>query len=161
MRITSFEDAATANKHVTNKISELEKRIQASEDNFNQLQHKYLSTLDNARNSHTTNNLVVTWTGGPNTLAWPAANIQDALDKTEQVPAGSLTLLPSTYYWILWNRAHRRLVAARGVTQSLFTNNANHLLFQIFTGTSGQTGVAGGGGSTSTRDLSGARYKNF
>jgi hypothetical protein len=161
MRITSFEDAAVANKEVLNKITALENRLQAVRNDFDRLHTKYVNTLDNARNSHTTNNLIFTWTGGPNTLTWPAGNIQDTLKKTEVITTGSLTLSASTYYWLLWNRTHKKVVAVRGLTEDLFTNNANHILCQIFTGTSGQSGVAGGGGSTSQRDLSGARYKNF
>lgn len=161
MRITSFEEAATANKQVLNKITALEKRVQEGDDRFNQLQHKYISTLESQRNSHTTNNLVFTWTGGSTTLSWPIANLQDALNKTHVLPAGSLVLAPSTYYWMLWNETHNRIIAVTGLTKTFFTNNENHILCQLFTGTSGQTGVAGGGGSTSQRDLSGARYKNF
>lgn len=161
MRITSFEDVATANKHVVDKIAKLEKAIKDSNSRFDQLQHKYLNTLDSQRNAHTTNNLVFTWTGGSTTLSWPAGNLQDPLGKTEVVKAGSQVLTASTYYWLIWNRAHKRLIAVPGLTNDIFGNHANHILCQIFTGTSGQTGVAGGGGSTSIRDLSGTRYKNF
>jgi hypothetical protein len=50
------------------------------------------------------------------------------------------------------------------VTQdaSVIHGNYNvHLLCQIYTGTVGQSGIAGGGGSTGGVDISGSRYKNF
>lgn len=126
----------------------------------------------------TTNNLTFTWTGGSQVLSWLQGYIKDknwaaqttsnpavissakGQQHTYTVPAGSLSLAPSTYYWLGWDPAHQIMLATQDVS-TLHGNRNAHVICQVFTGTGGQTGTAGGGGSTGGVDLSGARYKNF
>jgi hypothetical protein len=126
----------------------------------------------------TTNNLTFTWTGSSSALTWSPGFIKDKNWQAQTLPrpvakssapgqqhvygttGGTLNLNPSTYYWVGWDYVHRQMVA--NVDASVLHGNFNvHVLCQIYTGTSGQTGVAGGGGSTGGVDLSGSRYKNF
>jgi hypothetical protein len=126
----------------------------------------------------TTNNFIFTWTGGAQTLSWPQAFIKDknwvaqtlaspSIKSSAKgqvhlytVPAGILSATASTYYWLGWDPIHQKMLAVQDVS-TLHGNYNVHIICQVFTGTVGQTGVAGGGGSTSGVDLSGARYKNF
>ena len=126
----------------------------------------------------TTNNFIFTWTGATTTLSWVAAFIKDknwsaqtlarapALSTAPgqqhiwSVPAGSLTLSASTYYWLGWD-PDAQIMRATPDASSLHGDFDIQMICQIFTGTAGQSGVAGGGGSTGGTDLSGARYKNF
>jgi hypothetical protein len=126
----------------------------------------------------TTNNINATWTGGTGVLSWPQAFIKDknwnaqtlaspaakSSVKGQQhihtIPAGSLVLQPSTYYWLGWDVSRQRMLALTDASQ-LHGNYNIHVLCQIYTGTVGQTGLAGGGGSNGGVDFSGARYKNF
>lgn len=126
----------------------------------------------------TSNNLVFTWTGGTTTLSWPQGylksknwNVQTTARPAAistapgtqhifPVTAGSVSLNTNQYYWMCWDYIKNQMIATQDV--SAFHSNKNvHVICQIFTGTAGQTGVAGGGGSTGVSDLSGARYKNF
>jgi hypothetical protein len=126
----------------------------------------------------TTNNLSMTWTGGSGVLSWPLAFIKDknwnaqttirpAIKSSApgqqhiyQITPGSITVQPSTYYWVGWDHAHQTMVVTQDA--SVIHGNYNvHLLCQIYTGTVGQSGIAGGGGSTGGVDISGSRYKNF
>lgn len=136
------------------------------------------SALDYFHHPPTTNNLLFTWTGGTLTLSWVGAKIQSknanaqVVSKTAffssapgavhnwSVPAGSLVLVASTYYWLGWDTQHQQMIA--NVDAGVLLQNKNVLtICQLFTGTAGQTGTAGGGGSQSGVDLSGARYKLF
>jgi hypothetical protein len=126
----------------------------------------------------TTNNLSLTWTGGTKVLSWPLAYIKDknwAAQTTSRpaaissapgqqhiytIPPGTLTLNPSTYYWIGWDAPHQQMIATLDAS-TIHGNYAVHIVCQIYTGTTSQTGSAGGGGSTGGVDLSGSRYKNF
>jgi hypothetical protein len=126
----------------------------------------------------TTNNLNFTWTGGTGVVSWPQAFIKDKNWKAQTTPrpvvisaapgqqhiypvtAGNLTLKPSTYYWLGWDHVHQQMVAVTDAS-SIHGDYSVHVICQIYTGTTGQTGSAGGGGSTSGVDLSGLRYKNF
>jgi hypothetical protein len=126
----------------------------------------------------TTNNATFVWTGGTEILSWNSAYIKDknwsaqtlanpaikSSAKGQQhvyaIPAGTLSLAPSTYYWLGWDFVHQQMVATQDAS-SLHGNYNMHILCQIYTGTSGQGGTAGGGGSTGGTDLSGSRYKNF
>jgi hypothetical protein len=126
----------------------------------------------------TTHNTIFTWTGGTAVLSWNASFIKDKNWKAQTlaspaikssakgqqhmyaIPAGNLTLAPSTYYWLGWDASHQTMLATPDA--SVLHGNYNvHVLCQLYTGTSGQGGTAGGGGSTGGVDLSGSRYKNF
>lgn len=126
----------------------------------------------------TTNNLSFTWTGGTLTLSWLAGYIKDKNWSAQAisnppfvssapgrvhffaVPAGSLVLSASTYYWLGWDPDHQTMRATQDAS-TLHGDKDIQIICQLFTGTAGQTGPAGGGGSTGGVDLSGARYKNF
>lgn len=138
----------------------------------------HVNVADPIHAPSTTNNLTFTWTGGTQTLSWlqgfikdknwsaqsiPAPNIKSSAPGQQHsftVPAGSLSLAPSTYYWLAWDVTHQIMRATPNV-DTLHNNFDVHVICQIYTGTAGQTGSAGGGGSTGGVDLSGARYKNF
>lgn len=161
-----------------NRIDQLEAQVKALQKQSSSVAQQTI-VGDTAHAPATTNNLVFTWTGGSSTLSWPAGFIKDknwsvqttarpALKSTApgqqhtfSVTAGSTPgLTPNAYYWIGWDYVHH--VMKITTDASTLHNNQNvHIICQIFTGTAGQTGVAGGGGSQSGVDLSGARYKNF
>jgi hypothetical protein len=126
----------------------------------------------------TTNNLVYTWTGSSTTLSWNQGFIKDKNWKAQTtsqippksaapgsqhmygIPSGNLTLNHSTYYWIGWDTFQQKMVATTDASE-LHGNYNVHILCQLYTGTTGQTGFAGGGGSNGGVDLSGLTYKNF
>jgi hypothetical protein len=126
----------------------------------------------------TTNSLNMTWTGSTGVLSWPLGFIKDknwnaqttvrpvikssapGQQHVYQIAPGSMTVQPNTYYWVGWDPTHQTMVIEKDA--SIIHGNYNvHLLCQIYTGTAGQSGVAGGGGSNGGVDLSGLRYKNF
>jgi len=108
------------------------------------------------------NTLTFTWTGGTTTLSWPAGAVVTKTGENVPVATGSITgLSASTYYWLAWNPTHQKMVAQVGLN-GLLQIPDNVVICQVFTGTGAQTGVAGGGGSSSSgSDLCGARYKLF
>jgi hypothetical protein len=158
-------------------VDSLRVQLNAVQKLLNNVGHQ-TTIADPVHAPQTTNNLTFTWTGGSVTLSWPAGYIKDknwkaqTLTKTPGissapgqqhiwgVPAGSLVLSPSTYYWLGWDPTHQKMRATPNV-DTLHSSFDVQIVCQIFTGTAGQTGVAGGGGSTGGVDLSGARYKNF
>jgi len=126
----------------------------------------------------TTNNLNFVWSGVAQQITWVQGFVKDknwaaqtvaspAIKSSAKgqkhlftIPAGTLSLVPSTYYWLGWDPVHQKMLSTSDV--SVLHGNYNvHVLCQIYTGTVGQSGTAGGGGSTGGVDLSGARYKNF
>jgi hypothetical protein len=139
-----------------------------------------VSISDPIHAPQTTNNLIFTWTGSTTTLSWPQGFIKDknwnvqtiaaptlkSTSKGQQhlytVKAGSLSLLASTPYWLGWDGVHQVMLANKDASKLHSVYNV-HLICQITTGTAAQTGVAGGGGSSSvgSSDLSGAIYNTF
>lgn len=109
----------------------------------------------------TSNNLVFSWTGSTGTISWVDGSVKDKDGNNVPVRSGALVgKSPSIYHWVAWNRVHQQMVAETDVNK-LLSNKNNVVICQIFTGTSGQSGVAGGGGTNSTTELSGAKYKQF
>lgn len=108
----------------------------------------------------TSNNLQFTWTGSGSKISWPAGSVKDALGINIPVLAGSTNVSASTYYWLAWNKVHNQMVIDTNA-DNLLQNKNNTVICQLYTGTTGQSGVAGGGGSQSGVDLSGSRYKLF
>ena len=137
-----------------------------------------VTTADPTHAPATTNNLAFSWTGSTGVLSWPAGWIKDknwnaqtvstpapvgsapAVQHNWSVPAGSVTLAPSSYYWLGWSPSSGTMVASKDAS-SLHSNPSVHVICQIYTGTSGQTGAAGGGGNNGGSDLSGLAYKLF
>lgn len=125
----------------------------------------------------TTNNLVFTWTGGTTTLSWadgwvksknwnaqttspiPAKSSAPGVQHSFNIPAGSLSLSPSTSYWLGWDSQHQTLQASTDASK-LQGNHNVHVICQITTGPASQTAVIGGGGSNGTSDVSGISYPN-
>lgn len=169
-RITTPDDLGQLNRALQ-RIDKVEKRLLNTQDELLQVQ-KRVATVDTLHApTPTTNNLVLTWTGGSGTLSWPQANIQDknaganplatGAQHTIPVKAGSTAgLTASTHYWVGWSKTQSKLIFNTDA-HPLLNQQDMTVLCRIYTGTAGQSGVAGGGGSQSTRDLSGLTYKNF
>lgn len=155
---------------VHNQLGEVQERL-------SNISHQ-MTVADPTHAPATSNNVNFTWTGGSAVLSWPKGFIKGKnwnVQTTSPVPgkstapgqqhffavqAGSLSLLPSTYYWVGWDPSHQKMIATTDASQ-LHSNYNVHIICQLFTGTVAQTGAAGGGGSQGGVDLSGARYKNF
>lgn len=159
------------------RIDELHSRLAAVESQLKNTSQQ-ITQLDYGHAPLTTNNLTFTWTGGTKTISWGNGFIQDKnavaqrLAQTPvssaagpphniQVQAGSLVVpTASTYYWLGWDNQHLQMAASKDAG-SLLQNHNVVIICQLFAGTSGQTGTAGGGGSTGGTELSGAKYKLF
>lgn len=158
-------------------IDSLQKQVSALQRQLGNIGQQIVIT-DPFHAPQTTNNLTFTWTGGSATLSWNAGFLKDknwnaqtlsnppvrssapGIQHIFTVPAGSLVLNPSTYYWLGWDPDHQTMRATQDAS-TLHGDEDIQMICQLFTGTAGQTGTAGGGGSTGGTDLSGARYKNF
>lgn len=134
---------------------------------FLKLQNKQLLTLVNATTpepqANFDSNAVFTWTGATLTLSWNNFSLRDTVSgKVVPVAAGSIaSLATSTYYWLAWNPVQHTM--SHNTVKSVLTNLPNLIIVaQVFTGTGGQSGAAGGGGaSPGNIDDAGLRYKNF
>lgn len=182
MRIATV-DIVQLNKQL-DKLDELHDRLAKAEKTIEALRFQ-TAHLDFVHARPTFNNLTFTWTGGTTTLSWTAGWVKDKNAVTDTgtafsqspsfrftsglprglthnvgIPAGSLVLSASTYYWLGWDVDNGAMYALTDITK-LYSHHGVLVICQIFTGTAGQTGTAGGGGSNGGSDLSGARYKNF
>lgn len=158
MRITDAKDLGQLNK-AFREIENLKKLVGNLREALGAVKHQ-VAKIDVKHAPATSNNLTFNWTGGTTKLDWLAGSVQDKHDINIPVSAGNLTLLASTHYWLAWNNEHNQMVADKNV-QNLFKNPSNHVICRVFTGAGGDTGVAGGGGSQATKDLSGQMYKLF
>lgn len=158
-RITKL-DLVEINRALSH-IDDLKKELRSTKQNLEAVKHQ-VGLLDYLHAPLTTNNLVFTWTGSTLTLSWPAGSIHDKNLVNIPVQAGTISnLLASTYYWMAWNKIHQQMVA-NPLADVVFQTQNNLVICKLFTGTAGQTGVAGGGGSASSKsDLSGFQYKLF
>lgn len=175
----SSTDLNVINKYIGDKVESLHRRLSKVESNLEHVQFK-AGQLDYLHEPPTLNNLVFTWHGGTSTITWPAGFIRDRNAghgarvlagsflssargnvHTQLIPAGTLTgVSASTYYWLGWDPQGQVMIISKNVNDVFFHDNS-FTICQLFTGTGAQTGVAGGGGSQSGIDLSGARYKLF
>lgn len=160
-KITSFKDVAVANKEISDHLTSVQNQLSAALKKLDETNTRFENATNSQLRNATTNDLVFTWTGSTGHVAWPGGSLKDTQGKIHVVPPSNLVLTPSTYYWMVWNPTHQKLQAVTGVDNPVYSNPNNYVICQIFTGTNVQSGTAGGGGSTSSRDLSGARYKNF
>jgi hypothetical protein len=169
-------DLVQVNNQVS-RIDQLEAQLKALQKQSSSVGQQTI-VADSGHAPATSNNLNFTWTGGTTTLSWTPGYIKDknwSVQTTVRpaakssapgqkhmfpVTSGNLVLAPSTYYWIGWDYVHNVMRATTDAS-SLHNNYNVHIVCQLFTGTGGQTGTAGGGGSQGGVDLSGARYKNF
>lgn len=171
------------NKQI-DKIDQLHQRVSELESKFATTTFQ-VNQVDFQHARQTFNNITFTWTGSSGTLSWTKGWIRDknallgtnpvvvqtpsyknqsgitaAVTHNIGVPAGSLALNASTYYWLGWDVNSNLMYALTDITK-LYTQTGMQIICQVFTGTSGQTGTAGGGGSQGGSDLSGTRYKLF
>jgi len=105
-----------------------------------------ITDLQNRKQTVGADNLSLTWTGATQLVSWPAAFVYSKEQETFAIPAGSVAALSSTAYWFAWSPSQ----ATMSFNTNLQTLNAiNNLIVicQITTGTSGQSGLAGGGGT--------------
>lgn len=174
-------DLVQLNRQFGDKIDDILTRL----GNAERIAHNasaQIEQLDFVHAKPTTNNIIFTWHGGTLSVTWPQGFIQDknagrevvvgtgfstakgparTSAHTYPVVAGTQTgLTANTYYWVGWNHVGQQMVFTTDAG-ALFQGTHMHIIAQIFTGTGAQTGVAGGGGSQSAVDLSGARYKLF
>ena len=159
-RITSTKDLSQVNKQV-GITDALQKQIDVLTERFKRVN----TMVDDISSTHIPsflNTIVFTWTGATGTISWPAGSIINKGNINQPVTAGSIPgLLPNTYYWLAWNPRLLQMVVKVGVDQ-LLQIKGNTVICQVYTGTAGQTGIVGGGGSSSSgSDLTGARYKLF
>src|SRR5579864_8578420 len=100
----------------------------------------------------TSNNITFTWNGGTQTLSWNLGYIKDKNWSAQTtvrpvvvssapgqphifpVPAGSLPLNPSTYYWMAWDPDHQKMRATTDAS-TLHGDEDIHIICQVFTGT--------------------------
>lgn len=141
------------------KLGELENQFRQLQNDHDLTRQQLLAVQ--LQNTATNNNLIFTWTGSTLTLSWATGSLRYKTTSAIPIAAGSIAnLLASSYYWLAWNKVHSQMAADVDVTK-LASNPTNILICQVFTGTAGQTGVAGGGGSNNATELSGVKYKNF
>jgi hypothetical protein len=169
-RVTNPADLGQLNRALQ-RIDKVEKRLLQTQDQLFQVQ-KRVSTLDVLHAPvPTTNNLVATWTGSTGTLSWNTSDIQDknanslisttGIIHTTPVTAGAVHgLTPSTHYWMGWSTTQKQMLILNDA-HPIINKDDIRIICRVFAGTSGQSGVAGGGGSEALRDLSGLTYKNF
>ena len=157
-RLTSTDDLANLNRaldhldNLTRQVTTLQKQIQQV--------HTSAKNDNTQAQQATANNLVFTWTGGTTTMSWTTGFLKVKGSENFPVIAGSRVLSPSTFYWAVWNPVHKVMAFVQDVNTVM--NNLNNIIIaQVFTGTGGQTGTAGGGGSEAQSGISGGRYKNF
>lgn len=176
LRITTESDLSELNQALQ-RVDSLRKQVTSMIQELGAVK-KQVAAINVTHAPVTTNNLVFTWTGASGTISWTQGFLQDknatankligqgnfnapGVVHNHAILAGSTpSLTASTFYWIAWNPIHRQMVFSPDAGK-LYQNTDNILICQIFTGTAGQTGVAGGGGSTGGTELSGAKYKQF
>lgn len=158
-RISSETDLREINRQLE-QITTVRKQLESLSQKVGN-QSAQLKQVDIVHAPATTNNLLFTWTGSTLTLSWPAGSVRDKNGANRPVAAGSIgNLTASTYYWLSWNPVHQ-VMSAQISAESSLENPGNIVICQLFTGTAGQTGTAGGGKSSGHSDLSGSRYKLF
>jgi hypothetical protein len=160
MRITNVNDLSQLNKALSH-IDSLRKQVSDLQEQL-AVVHKKVTDIHAQHAPAVSHNLTFNWTGAGGQLDWAAGSLLDKQNTNVPVTGGLITgLAPNTYYWLAWNKEHKQMLAHVG-TDNLLTNPNNTVICQVFTGSGIQTGVAGGGGSSSSgSDLSGSRYKLF
>lgn len=158
-RITQVNDLAQLNRQfqrldlLISEHAELKSRVEHVVTQVSQAALTHAQT--------TLNTVAFHWDGPTLTLSWADGSIKNKSGSNVPVVAGSLIgLVANKTYWLAWNSVHKKMAAQLGV-DGLLQNPNNFVLCQVFTGTAGQTGSAGGGGANSASDLSGGRYKLF
>lgn len=134
--------------------------IQALKQQVNRTQTSSNLTTQSHEPS-TINNITFTWTGSTTTLSWSQGYLQDKSGTHYSIPAGSTVVAASTAFWAAWNTTQNQMIITSNFA-SLWTNQNNLLICSLYTGTSGQSGAAGGGGTEAGgAGISGRNYKMF
>jgi hypothetical protein len=159
LRITDVKDLPKLNKELV--------RIDQA---FNQLNKLSLTTKHLAKQLVLTkgqsnftgiNNVLFTWTGGTLTLSWNAGFLIDDKGKTWPVQAGSKVTVANTYYWTAWNPVQQAMTISTAL-KPIVAVKGNLVICKLFTGTAGQSGTVGGGGSETSGDgVNTKEYKLF
>jgi hypothetical protein len=152
-------DLPKLNSELT-RLDEHERRFRDLELKLNNLSsHSAVESKTNGVQNQ--NNVAFVWTGGTLTISWAAAYVKDHQGHYDPIPAGSQVALPNTFYWAGWNPVHLTMSFNTNLDQLTKVENVL-VLCQFFTGTGGQTGTLGGGGSVpNAQGLNGERFKNF
>lgn len=175
-RLTSPSDTAIINSELK-RLDLLQSQIQEHAQQLAQLQ-KHTDQIRDARGVPSINNITFTWTGGTLTLSWNAGYVQDSSLRNWPVVAGSQVVNASTTYWAAWNPIQQHmalntslatLVSGVGTAHQFSKTGGanvsagnNLVIAAVFTGTGGQSGTAGGGGSDpGGTGVSGTVYKKF
>ena len=175
-RITGPGDIAIINSELK-RLDLLQSQLADATSRIGELE-KHTQQIRDTRGIPAVNNLVFTWTGGTLTLSWATGYVQDNSLNNYPVIAGSLVLVASTTYWLAWNPLHHKmafntslisLLAGPGLAQADATVGGSNVSYgnnlvicSVYTGTSGQSGTAGGGGSDpGGTGPNGRSYKDF
>ena len=163
-RLTKFDQSGI--EIINRKLETFDlqqKQIATLKSTVNSLQST-LDALQAQRQTVGANNILFTWTGGTLTLSWSAGYVQDTRGRanaTVPVAAGSQLVAASTYYWIGYNPNQMQMSIQTDLTK-LTALPAMILICRLYTGTAGQSGNAGGGGSEATGNGALAKeYKLF
>lgn len=143
------------------RINAIENLVKSHDFFLTQINHTLQKQI-HQQDAAGSNSLMLTWAGSTGKFSWPAGFIRDITGVYHPIPAGtSVALSPSTYYWVAWNPSQQSmsfqtsLATLQNIPQSL-------IAFQVFTGTAGQSGSAGGGGTDpGGTGYLGRAYKNF
>jgi hypothetical protein len=157
-RITDAQKDISILNDALQQLDQIQRNLTQLQKTNNQTQTQ-LAIVANARGVSATNNIVFTWNHTALTLSWPAAYARDSNNVYYPIVAGvSTPLLANTEYWAGWNPTQQSMSFQTSV-DSLVSLPHEVILCNIKTGSTGTSGVAGGGGSTpGLDDVSGFRY---
>ena len=140
-RVTSTSDLREINRQLE-QLDTLKKRVAELNTIIGNVGVQ-LKQIDGIHAPATSNNMLFMWTGTTLTISWPAGSVRDKNGFNLPVAAGNITgLIANTNYWMSWNALHQ-VMTAQISANSAFENPGNSVICQLFTGTAGQTGVAG------------------
>ena len=124
--------------------------------------NQQLAKLNGTQDGVAVNSLDLTWTGSTLTISWPAGFVRNTSHDYEPFPAGSQAgLSASTNYWIGWNPFQQAMSIQASINTLQNIRNIS-VICEFYTGTAGQSGPAGGGGTeVSGTGLNGRPYKLF
>lgn len=161
LRITNIEtDLPKLNSELT--------RLDAYENRFKELELKLqqlrtsTSTENKTNGVQNQNNIAFSWTGATTTISWTTGYVKDHEGHYDPILAGSQSgFSANTYYWVGWNPVHSTM--SFNTSLDALTKISNVLVIcQFFTGTAGQSGSLGGGGTVPNgQGLNGERFKLF
>lgn len=120
--------------------------IQQQQEQNQQLRLQ-IQQLGGLKDGTSCNSLNANWDGPTSTLSWPAGFFRDTSHAYAPFPAGKqVGLAPSTDYWLAWNPS-QQVMSIHPDINRLMTIQQLLVMCRLFTGTAGQTGPAGCGGT--------------